>query len=322
MKIRENDKVSGKTGPGIETLFKRALDRARTHTSSLLKGPVLAGAMVLATPMATGCVADESPISSLQQADWVQDEGQRNTAMVSYLGSFWAECANVNTRFGCSDMDVFLKLKVKPVEGANLNHKEIGVVWRNPQEYGERTAYGYYFSNLPDGYEEWHVRVTLPAWRDYFTFNAFYRDGAYRTFYDDNQGEYHAINAGHDSQIIRVQTWSSDVAVKSTGVAGRVQLRVSDLDYDKRITMYATVDGWNTVLQYGMGEPGDENAWYWVQDVYGGELWEIDLDIPGDHQELQYAVVYHHGVINDATTYGFWANNGGQNYRVVRPVVE
>ncbi len=321
MKTRDNDTKPPKNN-SIEAMFSRAMERARHRTSQLLKGPVLAGAMALTTPAMVGCVTDDAPVSSLQQADWVQYEGQRNTEMVSYFGSFWAECANVNTRFGCSDVDVMLKLKVKQVQGADLNHKEVGVVWKNPQDYGERTAYGYYFSSLPDGYEEWHVRVTVPAWRDYFTFNAFYRDGAYHTFYDDNQGEYHVINAGPDSQIIRVQPWENTVVVDGEGVSGKVSLRISDLDWDKRITMLATVDGWNTVLEYGMGESGENNKWYWSQDVYNGEVWHIDLDIPGDYQELQYAVVYHHGVINDATEYGFWANNGGQNYSVKRPVVE
>jgi len=316
MKIRDNK------SPSVETLFARAMRRARSRTTSLLKGPVMAGALALTTPAVTGCLAEDAPVASVQQADWVQYEGQRNTDMVSYFGSYWAECGNVNTRFGCSEIDVFLKLRVKPVANANLDYKQVGVVWRNPNGGAEQTSYGHYFSTWANGDEEWHVPLTVPAWSDYFTFDAFYRDGAYHTYYDDNQGEYHVINAGPDSQIIRVQPWASTVAVTADGVKGTVSLRVADLDYDKRIKMLATVDNWNTVLEYDMGAPGDKNAWYWKQDVYNGEEWEIDLDIPGDYTELQYAVQYTHGVVNNATEYGFWANNGGQNYSVKRVDVQ
>lgn len=320
MKIRSphEDTNDNKTS-SLDELFARAKARMRARAGKILAGPMLAGAITLGGGLAAGC--DVGPaIGTDQQADWVQYEGQRNTDMVSYAGQFWSECGNFGTRFGCSEVDVFIKLRVQPVQGANLDHKEVGVVYRNPFDSIERTAHGYYFSTLPDGLEEWHVPVTVPSWRDFFTFNAFYRDGAHNTYYDDNAGELHAVNAGPVNQIIRVDYWASDAVLDASGVHGKIELRVADLDYDKKISMLATVDGWNTVLTFEMGQPGDKNAWYWVRDVYGGELWEIDLDLPGDHQEMEYAVVYHHGVVNDATAYGFWANNGGMNYRLTRQV--
>lgn len=317
MKIRD---PKNPPDDSIESLFARAMSRARHRTTQLLSGPALAGAVLLGGSV--GCV--EGPdIGSSEQADWVQYEGQRNTEMVQYLGQFWAECANPNTRFGCGSIDVTLKLRVKPVANANLDYKEVGVVYKSPFDNIERTAYGEYFSTWGDGYEEWHVPVSVPTWRDFFTFNSFYRDGAYNTFYDDNNGELHVINAGPNEQIVRVNTYNNTVAVTSAGVFGKVSLRVADLDFDKNIRMVATVDGWANTLELGMGQPGDKNAWYWTQDVYGGELWEIDLDLPGDFQALEYAVQYQHGVVNDATAYGFWANNNGNNFRVERaPVVD
>ena len=317
MKIRDSKNPPASS---IDSLFARAMKRARSRTTQIVGGPALAGAMLFGS--AAGCI-DTPDIGSAEQADWVQYEGQRNTEMVQYLGTFWAECANPNTRFGCGSIDVTLKLRVKPVVGANLDAKEVGVVYRNPFDNTEHTAHGYYFSTWDNGYEEWHVPVSVPTWRDFFTFNSFYRDGAYHTFYDDNNGELHAINAGPDEQIVRVNTYANTVQVTGSGVQGKISLRVADLDYDKNIRMVATTDEWAEVLEFGMGLPGETNVWYWTQDVYGGELWEIDLDLPGDFDAFEYAVQYQHGVVNDATVYGFWANNGGQNFRVERaPVVE
>ena len=313
-------KIRHKKKNGIDELFARALERTRTRTSLIASGSALASVLALGN---TACVDQPPDVGGHEQADWVQYEGQRNVEMVKYFGQFWAECANPNTRFGCGSVDVILKLRVKPVQGANLDDKEVGVVYRNPFDNIEQTAYGYYFQTWDNGYEEWHVRVSLPSWRDFFTFDAFYRDGAYDTYYDDNQGEYHVINAGPDQQIIRVNTYNNTVAVDDTGVHGKVSLWVADLDYDKKIRMVATTDGWQNVLDFGMGAPGDKNSWHWVQDVYGGELWEMDVDLPGsDIQAFEYAVQYQHGVVNDATAYGFWANNNGLNYRVERPVVQ
>jgi hypothetical protein len=316
VKIRE-PKNSSPTH--LEKLFARALSRARVRTGVLVGGPAMAGAMALGG--VAGCV-DMPEVGSQEQTDWVQYEGQRNTDMVSYVGQFWAECANPNTRFGCGTVDVFVKLRVKPVQGASLDYKEVGVVTSNPFDNEEKTAYGYYFSTWDNGDEEWHVRVSVPSWRDFFTFNAFYRDGAGHTFYDDNRGELHVVNAGPDQQIVRVNTYNNTAEITPGGLSGKISVRVADLDFDKKLRMVATVDGWQNVLEFGQGLPGEKNVWYWVQDVYGGELWEIDLDLSGDIDVFEYAVQYQHGVVNDATAYGFWANNNGYNYRIERPVVD
>ncbi len=301
----------------IDDLLSRALRRARTSTGTILKGSALAGAVVLGGPAGlTGCDVADAPIEVTQQADWVQYEGQRNTDMVSYAQSYWSECESYTSRFGCSTINVFLKVRVKPVAGANLDYKEVGVVWRDPYSGSEQTAYGHYVATWANGDEEWRVPVSVPAWRDYFAFNTFYRDGAYHTYYDDNQGEYHVVNAGPPTQITRVNPWANTVTAGEDGVQGTISLRVANLDWDKDIELFGTTDGWATMYRLGMGQAGDRNLWYWTENVYGGELWEIDLDLPGPVDQFEYAVVYRHGVINGAQVYEFWDNNGGGNYVV------
>jgi hypothetical protein len=144
------------------------------------------------------------------------------------------------------------------------------------------------------------------------------------TYYDDNNGEYHVVDNDDANQVISHGPWLSSVALDDTGVSGQLTAIVADLDYDKDVALVATVDGWQTVLEFDMGAAGEENKFYWVEDLAGGrERWAIDLDIAGDYQELEYAIVYRHGVVNGATTYEFWANNNGHNYLVHRaPAVD
>jgi len=309
----------------VDELFARALRRARGRAKSLVKGSAVAGALIMSGgPALTGCAIEASDfdvdINQVEQADWAQYEGQRNTEMVRFTGGWWAECTNPYTRFGCGTFDIFLKLRVKPVPGADLSAKEVGVIYRSPYDLIDQTAYGYYYTTTPDGFEEWHVPVSVPSWRDFFVFNAFYHDGAYHTFYDDNQGEFHAVNNGPASQMVQVLPWPSSLTLSGDRLTGVLNVRVADLDYDKELALYGTCDDWSTVLELGSGAPGELNRFYWTSDVYGAEQWQMDLDLPCPGEAFEYAVVYKHGVVNDATQYWFWDNNFGQNYRVYRNV--
>lgn len=300
------------------------MDRARRTASATLRGPVLAGAMALSGPLLVGCQMDDSGLSQTENGLWFHDEGERNTDMVQFVGYFASECAVDNPRLGtCSAYDAIIKLRVKPVQGADLYWKRAGVEWRNPSYGTYGNAPAYYFTTYGDGYEEWHAPVRVSAWNDLLVFDAWYQDGALHTFYDDNNGESHAIedadNNSSYTQVLRYESWLSDVALTDYGVSGTVSARAIDLDWDKELYMVATVDGWQTILEFHMGAPGDTNAWYWVEDTYsGGERWQIDLDIPGDYQELEFAMRYRHGIVNYAQSYDFWANNGGSNFRVQR----
>lgn len=290
----------------MERLFESAMAR------------LLAGSALLQLPATVGCV--ENPdLADAEQADWAQWEGQRNTEMVSYTGGYWSECKFPNTRFGCGSIQINVKVRVRPVAGADLSWKRVGVVYKTPYDTTERTAIGTYAQTWGNGDEEWHVPVTVPTWQTTILFDAWYQDGAGHTFYDDNNGELHVINDGPAYQVIRVEPWTSTVTVDDQGVRGSISVQVADLDYDKEIRIVATKDGWSSVIELGSGAAGELNKWYWAEDLEyqsGRERWQIDLDLPGGTGRFEYAIVYRHGVVNDARVYEFWDNNWGANYSV------
>ncbi len=297
--------------------FERALAAVRASGRSALRTGAALGAMTLAAgPGALGCLAgDEAGIEigevELTEQDWAQYEGQRNTTMVSYTKSHWHNYTGCGSRFGCTGVDVFVKLRIKPVAGANLDHKKVGVIYKVGGKGPEITVNGYYFTTWGNGDEEWHVKISMPTMQQMaFTFNAWYQDGAGHTYYDDNSGELHAVNYGQSSTIIYRDAPGSDVAVTSSGVQGNIQVSLADLDYDKVVLVRWTTDGWQTFTDTPLSFLQDSSEAY--------EKWGVHLDVPGDFQELQYAILYRHGVVNGADAYEFWDNNNGQNYVVDR----
>jgi hypothetical protein len=318
VKIREPRPSSTPGATADDDLFARMLAHVRRRTSAALRAPTLAAGLALTTPALIGCNLDLPTLGVEQQADWAHYEGQRRTDMVSYTGHDWSACRNPNSRFGCGSYDMFVALRVKPVAGADLAWKRVGVVYRTPYDQTERTALGYYVGTHPDGHEEWHVAVNVPTFQDVLIFNAWYQDGAANTYYDDNEGEFH-VSARSPHMVARLEPWSSSVVVRDSGVHGSLSLQLTDLDYDKEIKLIATTDDWATVIELEMGVPGDLNAWYWAEDYWGGrERWQIDLALPGDFARFRYAVVYAHGVVNGARRYEFWDNNWGADYLVER----
>jgi|GEM_PF-1903970 len=318
-------KTQNPKSPSLDSLYRAAQSRRRRQ--SISRSVAVAGAGLAGAGSAAGCAVDmEAPgdIQSLEQADWVQDEGQRNTEMVSFLDEFWSVCNNPYTRTGCGSVDIFVKVRVKPVPNADLNAKEVGIVYRNPYDYTDRTAFGSYFTTYDNGDEEWHVKVSVPTWRDFFVFNAFYRDGAFNTWYDDNQGEFHVVNDGPATQVVRVQRYASTAKIINGRLQGTLQVRVADLDFDKRLLLRGTCDGWASFVDFASsaGAPGTKNAWMWKSDSYGTEIWEIDLDIACPSGRFEYAVRYDHGVINDALLYQFWDNNFSRNYVIEEEIIE
>jgi hypothetical protein len=285
----------------------------------------LASSITFAAPLFTGCATepafDETSTAVLGdgQADWAQQQGRRDTSMVSYLGSFWQEATDCGYRGGCQTISVFVKLKVKRVDGADLNWKRVGIAYRDANGL-TTTAVGRYFSSYHDGYEEWHVPFSVRAWQyGVFTFNAWYQDGRGNTFYDDNAGELHAIKLQWSSPVAQ-QFGSTALEWNETGLGGHIDLRVADLDYDKDLRLVWSTDGWNTVNESHMGAPGDTNAWYWLRDESSSfELWRLDLALAGDFDRFEYAIVYRHGAAGGGRTYEFWDNNFGSNYVLTRP---
>lgn len=281
-------------------LFERALARLRRGGSAAIAG----GALLQLPPLAA-CV-DAPDTDAAEQADWAQYQGQRNTDKVMYTGDHWSRCNSPNTRFGCGGIDIFVKLRVKPVAGADLAWKRVGVVYKNAGDGIERTAVGSYFSTWGNGYEEWHVTMQVPAWQTTVLFDAWYQDGAGHTYVDDNEGELHVVNEGPEYQVVRVEPWLNSIAARDGRIKGAISAQAYDLDYDKRVAVIASTDGWATQMEIPM---------QWVEDLgTTRERWVATVDVPGT--AFEYAVVYRHGVVNGAREYDFWDNNFGQNYRV------
>jgi hypothetical protein len=306
-----------------DEMFADALRRLRRRAGQAVGGPALAGVLITATPVLgqTGCVTSAEPeVDQTEQAGWVEAEGRRDTRMVSYLGDFWSECRQLNTRFGCGDYVLFLKVRVRPEPTADLDYKRVGVVFKSPLDRVEKTAVGSYHGRLPNGDEEWHVPVSLPNWSRTILFSVWYQDGAHHTYYDDNQGEWHAANDGPAYNVMRVEPWAGTLSLGAGGLRGTISLQLSDLDFDKEVVLVGSTDGWQTHFELGMGSAGERNRWFWAEDYPWSERerWEIDVDLPGDFQRFEYAVVYRHGVVAGARRYEFWDNNGGFNYVVER----
>ncbi|EYF02176.1 carbohydrate-binding protein [Chondromyces apiculatus] len=299
--------------------FERAVAAVRQTGRGVLRSGAVAGAMVLAAgPGVTGCLAeagDEATLAigdlDLAEQDWAQYEGQRNTAMVTYEKSHWHNYTGCGSRMGCTGVDVFVKLRVKPVAGANLDNKRVGIIYKSGGQGTEVTATGYYFSTRSNGDEEWHVKVSLPSYvQQVFTFNAWYQDGAGHTYYDDNSGELHVANYGATSTVIYRDTSIPDLTLTSAGLQGTLKANIADLDYDKSVVVRWTTDGWQTFTDTPLAFDADLGSL--------NEKWAVTFNVAGDFQQVQYAIVYRHGVVNGADVYEFWDSNNGANYTVNR----
>jgi hypothetical protein len=253
------------------------------------------------------------------KGDWAQDEGKRNTTKVMYMAESWRQDNNCEPRAGCMSTDVFLKVKVQSVAGADLSKKRVGVVLHEPGRGGQTTANGEFFADLGNGLEEWHVKVSLKKWEHpgAFVFTAWYQDGAGSTWYDDNEGEYH-VAAWLGTQAVLHNTHGAAPTLTDAGLSGSIMMELLDLDYDKDVRLIWTLDDWKTVNEYKIG-PEHVNNWHWLKNTYNGmQLWEIILDYKGTYDTFRYAVVYKHGGKNGSQVYEFWDNNGGQDYQVAK----
>lgn len=320
--------------PASSSSFIAALERMLGHQTGrvvrLVRTGAIAGVLTFAAaPLMTGCNAPvdteesedvgetEDAVLGGGQADWAQQQGQHNPTMVSYYGENWFAYTDCGNRGGCQAVDLFIKLRVKPVAGANLDSKRVGVVYRKPGTSEPITVTGNYFTTWGNGDEEWHVKVRLRSFENIVSFNAWYQDGTGNTFFEDNKGELHAIAIGGSYAAIQ-QMWNlNTVALTAQGVQGTINVRLADIDWDKQVAMVWTTDDWQTVQWSNTGS--GQNQWHWAEDNGSDyERWAIDLNIPGDFQSFKYAIVYKHGVVNGAAVYEFWDNNGGANYVVVR----
>jgi hypothetical protein len=315
--------------PAAPPSFYASLERLLGKNGNGMARLVVASAFVASSgPLAAGCAPEgagddgdtagrgESLVGQ-GQSDWAQLEGRRDTALVSYYGENWHHFTDCNTRAGCQGVDLFLKVRVRPVAGANVEQKRVGVIYRAPGTSAPVTVLGNYFTTWANGDEEWHVKVHLRSSEDVVSFNAWYQDGLGNTLYDDNAGKLHAL-AVTGTHAAVLQLWNlRTLRLDGDRARGKIAVRLADLDFDKEVRMAYTTDGWKTVNWAESGEGA--NHWHWAQD-YGAdyEQWEIDVDVaaPGA-QQFEYAILYRHAAGGDQA-YEFWDNNFGQNYRVER----
>ncbi|NVB36848.1 hypothetical protein G6O69_03340 [Pseudenhygromyxa sp. WMMC2535] len=288
----------------------------------VVKGTLVLTSAVTLTNLAAAIFGPAIAQASINEgSDWAQDEGTRDEGKVHYYGESWSHtettgqtCGERGCYGGTTTTTAWVKIRVQPQSGADLDAKRVGVVYRD--YYGNQaTAVGSYFSTHADGYEEWHVPVVMSGYQTVMAFTAWYQDGTGQspTWYDDNMGELHVVTMnGH--QAIR-RSYATDVSIDDTGVHGSIVATVTDIDYDKDIRLVYTTDNWSTVEELSIGE--DElNAWQWVSDSGNSETWQLELELPGSFDHIEYALVYRHGVVNGADEYEYWDNNYGQNYRV------
>lgn len=325
MKNRVSDRSGSRTfGESLERWVGRVVDGAvGAAREAVVAGLLLplAGGLGGCTkaPPATGEAPEGAATRISALSDWVHDQGQRDTSMVSYTGAWWTQYTDCGYRGGCQGLDVLLKMKVKRVEGANLDQKRIGIYCASPfcLDTGV-TAVGHYFGDMGDGYEEWHVPVNRRMWdTGAFAFTAWYQDGKGNTFYDDNEGEQHAVAYRGAPVVLRHDWTETQVSVGDDGVTGRITMVVGKLDFDKDIRMVWTTDAWATVNEARIGE--GTMTWHWRDDIAPAfERWELLLDVPGPADRFEYAVVYRHGVVGAAKHYDFWDNNGGLNHVTVK----
>jgi hypothetical protein len=105
------------------------------------------------------------------------------------------------------------------------------------------------------------------------------------------------------------------IALTDAGVRGTLSVQVADLEYRKQLGLVWTTDRWKSQQEFGTGDD-PMNQWHWVRDAFEGfQQWQMHLDIPGDWEEFEYAIVYRH---RGAVLSEFWADNGHRNFVVRR----
>jgi hypothetical protein len=315
--------------------FAETLERTLAKlpvSQSLAAGGTLAsllGLVPACEPASPADLASEAPtpaalrqeVIAFGQHDWAQNLGTHNPSMVTYYNEYWRDLSNCNSRFGCMSITVFIKVKVRPVLGADLGYKKVGAVYREVGQPDPITTTGFYFATLPDGMEEWHVPIKSTSHAGTFTFNVWYEDGKSGRYYDDNNGELWALRWVEDA--LDYTTLSQDFAgstavFDATGVKGPLSFTVEDLDYDKELRFLYSTDNWVTTHTVGIGAATDSNSLHWVSNVSRDfERWQISLDLPGAFTSFRYKLVYRHGVVNGAQPIEFTLG-GSAGYALTR----
>lgn len=326
--------------------LEKALARVKRTTGLIITRGAL-GAALVSAPM-TACTSElgdadvaalEAELLNSSVLDWAQQRGERNPSMVRFEGTSWVELENCS-RF-CSTANIFLRLIVTPVAGVDLSQKQVGVMYRSTTSTEPPHGFANFVRTLDDGTEEWQAVVPLRGWDPrVISFNAYYETGEFfydeyanewrkRTFFDDNGGDLHVVAPGPSTWAIRRDFSRDDIQVGPQGVQGTITARVANFDYEKEVEIVWTTDNWATTNVFGMGEPGQTNAWYFQEIIpsdpsvaHDFERWAININLPGPADHFEYAILYRHGLGDGARRYEFWDNNYFRNYRVEAPILE
>jgi hypothetical protein len=247
----------------------------------------------------------------------LRSRGTRAPEVVRWEGGLWTDERDTDGRGAPRDIDVFLRIAVSRAAGVDGEVRKAGVIYKLPGSPEEHEQEGNFASRIDEGAEEWHVRICLHARSPgVIGLLVWYDDGRGRVFFDDNAGEMHVAAWKQGFEVIRHEP--SSVRIDDDGIQGTLCATLLDLEYHKDVALVFTTDGWKTQHELGTS-PEPRNQWHWVRDGFEGmQEWEIRLEIAGQIDALEYAIVYRHGAAPGAKTTEFWADNGKRNFVIRR----
>ena len=255
--------------------------------------------------------------------DWAQMTGQRNVDMVRYSGDAWTEprACEDESDDACRWPVWVFKLWVRPVPGADLAAKRVGIIHRTFYTSRQETVEGTWFANHDNGLEEWHVRVSPgPEGASRFdggtvlTFTAWYEDGQGGRFYDDNNGELHSGASRWPASVT-----TRHVVATDEGLSGHIVATGPVLNRDQEVHLLCSTDDWATTERVDPErcESGDEgrvlgSLGYAPLDgnwAFGlRDWWVFNVSMPGATR-LSCRGVYLHGIMGDAIPYALYTHD-------------
>lgn len=256
----------------------------------------------------------------LHTPDWVEERGARDPSRVRFMGEFQVQRDHCHTYGGCADEQVSITVLVHPEEKEG-SVVRAGIVWQDGLVPEHQTAYGTFQEQLPQGWQKHRVLLTRRGSDpNVLVLNAF-AEGPNGLVYDDNGGARHVIALFSDKAVV-YQTGSS-LRLDEHGVRGQLEAHLLDLCPEKDLRLIWSVDGWRSSAQLPAGNPGDKNAWTFVEGfAWSRQVWRMDVDLavrPEPGQSFQYQILYAHTCGGRGDGKQFLDDNGGRAFTVKNP---